>query len=322
MTSHHLPTDPALWTGRPSEVPEYWYQKVSCLPPQLPVNPSEGKSVALLGYAGDEGVGRNRGRTGAAKGPEAIRKMLAPLAYHLPEDLQIADYGDIMTLDEAMEDSHAGISAWVYKLLDVGHFPVLLGGGHDLALAHAQGIREYLEPKNKTLGIINLDAHFDLRKPVAGKGHSGSPFFQLAEAATPKFPFHYLCLGIQKASNPPSLFATAKEMGVHWMEMDQFRLSNWGEISSQLDQFCGKVDQLYLTLDMDGFAAPYALGVSAPSPMGFTPELAFKVFDHLALSGKLISMDVVELNPRFDSDHLTAKLAARAIDALLNKLFQ
>jgi formiminoglutamase len=55
--------------------------------------------------------------------------------------------------------------------------------------------------------------------------------------------------------------------------------------------------------------------------MGFNPQIAFKVFELIAKSDKLISLDVVELNPKFDQDNATARLAARAIEYILRKVF-
>jgi formiminoglutamase len=318
----HRPTDPAIWTGRAANEPEYWYQKVSCIPEFEDIRKSESKTIALLGYAGDEGVRRNSGRIGAAEGPMAIRKMMAPMAYHLPHQLQIEDFGDVLTRDGDMEASHQLISQKVYDFLEAGKFPLLLGGGHDLAFAHAKGIYRHLNVKQQKLGIINLDSHFDLRKTMDGMGHSGSPFFQLAQSESREHPFHYFCLGIQNAANPPSLYHTAEKYRVRWMEAEQCNLLNWPEIEMQLDQFCTPLHKIYLTLDLDGFASAYAPGVSAPSPMGFTPELIQRVLKFIAHTGKLISMDVVELNPQYDLDNQTAKLAARSIAQLLKERFK
>jgi formiminoglutamase len=103
--------------------------------------------------------------------------------------------------------------------------------------------------------------------------------------------------------------------------MEQFTLANWAAISQQIQSFVDRVDALYLTVDMDGFSAAFAPGVSAPSPMGFTPELALRVIDLLAASKKLISLDVVELNPTYDQDQATARLAARCVEYVLRKNF-
>lgn len=315
----HQPTPKSIWTGRESDELQYWHQAVHCLEKlKFPIE-SKGKKVAILGYAGDEGVIRNQGRKGAGNGPQAIRKMMAPMAFHLPKETHFFDMGDVVTLGHNMEESHDLISKTVSELLANKVFPVLLGGGHDLALAHGRGVFDHVKSKGEKLGIINLDAHFDLRSMVDGKGHSGSPFYQLSKENPSDF--NYLCFGIQSAANPSSLFTTANQLKVTWMEMEDFTLSNWENIVLSLNDFCNSVNKIYLTIDLDGFSSIYAPGVSAPSPMGFSPELAFKVLEWIAKSGKLISMDVVELNPEFDRDNATARLAARCVEFVLRKMY-
>lgn len=319
---NHLHKNPASfhWVGRESEALEYWYQAV------IPVNNMEFDSISksakigILGYASEEGIKRNLGRIGASEGPDIIRKMMGPMAFHLPISTKILDYGNIYTIGEDMESSHNLISDVVYNLLQTHHFPVLLGGGHDLAYSHARGVYKYLATNHEKLGIINLDAHFDLRPLVDGKGHSGSPFFQLAQENPQNF--HYLCLGIQKSSNPKSLFSTAKKLEASTILSEDLTPNNWKIIEKGIVKFIDSVDKIYLSIDMDGFSSAYSPGVSAPSPMGFTPEIAFKIFELISKSKKIISFDVVELNPTYDLDNLTAKLAARCVECIIRNIFE
>jgi len=218
-----------------------------------------------------------------------------------------------------LEASHQVITELTYQLLQSAHFPVWLGGGHDLAFAHGSAVLKYSQEQGKKLGIINLDAHFDLRPLVDGKRHSGSPFYQLASNHPSQF--HYLALGIQRAANPKSLFQAADQVQAKYLVMEDFRLKHWEYIEEQICWFLDQVDSLYLSVDMDGFSSAFAPGVSAPSPMGFDPEVAFKVFDLVAKSKKLISLDVVELNPVYDQDLATARLAARCVEYILRKNF-
>ena len=317
MNLHQNPS-PLQWTGRNSSLPEYWHQVIQTLP-NLAFEASEAKKVALMGYSGEEGVRRNQGRLGTGEGPAAIRKGLGTLAHHLPDNLPILDYGDIFTWEGDLEATHRVITDLTYQLLKSNHFPVWLGGGHDLAFAHGSGVLQFAQENGKKLGIVNLDAHFDLRPLVDGKGHSGSPFYQLAS----NFPsqFHYLALGIQRAANPKSLFQAAEKLNTKFLVMEDFRLQRWEYIEEQISWFLDQVDALYLSVDLDGFSSAYAPGVSAPSPMGFDPEVAFKVFDLLGKSKKLISLDVVELNPTYDQDQATGRLAARCVEYVLRKNF-
>lgn len=317
MNLHQNPS-PFHWSGRKSDQIEYWHQAVEAIS-NLKLREGNTPKIGILGYSGEEGVIRNQGRIGTIEGPAAIRKMLGSLSLHLPESLPILDYGDIFTLDQDMESSHEVISNITHDLLSTNHFPVLLGGGHDLAFAHGRGALKYVNGKGEKLGIINLDAHFDFRPLVKGKGHSGSPFFQLAEEFQEDF--HYLALGIQRAANPRSLFETAEKLKSGYIVMEDFRLHNWEFIEEQIIWFMDSVDKIYLSIDLDGFSSAFAPGVSAPSPMGFNPQIAFKVFELIVKSKKLISLDVVELNPQFDQDNATARLAARCVEYIVRKIF-
>ena len=187
-------------------------------PANLAFDQSSAKKVSIMGYAGEEGVKRNQGRLGTIEGPASIRKCLGALAHHLPASLPLFDYGDVFTWDGDLEASHQVITELTYQLLQSAHFPVWLGGGHDLAFAHGSAVLRYTQEQGKKLGIINLDAHFDLRPLVDGKGHSGSPFYQLASNHPSQF--HYLALGIQRAANPKSLFQAADQVQANYLYGD------------------------------------------------------------------------------------------------------
>ncbi len=308
-------SDPNLWTGRADNEPSYWHQIIRCVDlakEDFGSNKTAENKFALLGYYCDEGVARNQGRPGAAKGPDAIRKMLGPLPNHFPGATTLIDAGNIYCVDRDLEGAHSALSARVTGLLNKGFFPLLLGGGHDIAYAHYAGIKKHVG-SSKKIGIINFDAHFDIRPDENGR-NSGTPFYQIAqECKSNAEPFNYFCLGIQGQSNTKALFSTAKELGVHYLKNHDFVMSNFGEIQEQLAVFLEQVDHVYLTIDLDGFSSAYAPGVSAPSPFGFQPDVACEVTKLLCNSGKLISADVVELNPNFDLDNCTARLAARLI---------
>lgn len=310
MNNYQAP-DKALWTGRPSDAPLYWHQRVECI--DLTNQQVKG-GLALLGYAVDEGVARNHGRIGAAEGPHEIRKQLAKLSDHLNPSVKIYDAGNIECRDANLEVAHHTLCSNVKLLLDQQSFPIVMGGGHDIAYAHYKGIKSHLKSKGKKIGIINLDAHFDLRGPE-GQRNSGTPFYQISEECESQgSAFYYLCLGIQKAANNKELYKTATEVGAQFLEMEDFQLANWSFVQAKINDYMDKVDHIYLTLDMDGFSSAYAPGVSAPSPLGFEPSLVFKVLNLVVKSKKLISMDVAELNPNYDQDDATSRLAARCIE--------
>ncbi len=320
--TNYRPANPAVWTGRISGEQLYLHEKIICADlTDVPLTVAH-RAFALLGYTCDEGVRRNQGRVGAAAAPEAVRTMFGKLANHLAAETLLYDVGDVYCEGEDLEATHEVVSETIKTLLSRRFFPIVLGGGHDLAYAHYKGIEAYLKTKKKrkTLGVINLDAHFDLRTVVDNVRNSGTPFYQLAMDQTLDFPFRYCCLGIQQASNISTLYQTAEEHGVMYMESQDFTIGNKSAVWHLLESFINSVDYLYLTIDLDGFSSAIAPGVSAPSPFGFSVEIVLEVLQQLADSQKLISADLVELNPSYDIDHSTARLAARLADFLMNVL--
>ena len=275
-------------------------------------------TIALLGYAVEAGVIRNGGRSGAKDGPDSIRKMLGPLANHLHETALVYDYGNIVVEDDNIEAAQSLMRDTIYTCLQEHHLPVILGGGHDAAYPHFFGVQKYLETTGQTVGIINFDAHFDLRPLIDGRGHSGSPFLQIANQFSDSF--NYLVLGIQKASNPKTLFETASSLNCNFLEIEQFNIAHWDLIKNSITNFIGSIDKVYVSIDLDGFSSAYAPGVSAPSPLGFTPEVVWKALDIIIQSNKLLSLDIVELNPGYDKDNATARLGARCVEYIVRTI--
>lgn len=305
------------WSGRKSDSRLYLHEKVQCLDlDQLISNKSQ---FALLGYACDEGVRLNQGRTGAKNGPDVIRKALAKMPNHLSEDFKLIDVGDIVYKEGPLDDTQDMLSDTVHKLLAHGAFPILVGGGHDIAYGHYNGIKKYLISKKgrPSIGIINFDAHFDLRSDAEG-ANSGTPFYQIANENEP---FEYLCLGIRKDANDKVLFQTAHELDVTYVLKNTFRIEFVKEINTWIRAFMDKVDHIYVTIDLDGFSSAYAPGVSAPSPLGFSPDVVLESLETITASGKLISVDIAEMNPKYDVDSHTAKLAASLIHTIFHSEF-
>ena len=88
-------------------------------------------------------------------------------------------------------------------------------------------------------------------------------------------------------------------------------------LQQRLIPFIEANDYLYISIDLDGFSSAYAPGVSAPSPLGFTPYFVFKMLRFLLNSKKVISCDIAELNPTLDRDNLTSNLAAKLVDFIV-----
>ena len=316
MTNYNPPQQ-KNWFGRQSDKDLYLHEKVLCLPSDEITH--DQNQFVILGYCCDEGVRLNQGRIGAKHGPEAIRKALGKMPNQLSDQQLLTDVGDIIYTKGTLDNIQQLLSDQVFELLQKNTFPILIGGGHDIAYGHYNGIKKHLLSKNKrpSIGIINFDAHFDLRSDGDGS-NSGTPFFQIANENEP---FHYLCLGIRKDANDKSLFETASELNVTYVLQNTFRIQFVKEINTWIRAFMDKVDHIYVTIDLDGFSSAYATGVSAPSPLGFSPDVVLESLETITASGKLISLDIAEMNPTYDVDGLTAKLGASLIHHVLHSEF-
>jgi formiminoglutamase len=322
----YQPTPQTLWQFRTDLEADgrklHWHQQVQCI--QISEidayqTTTDSSKFAFLGYACETGVARNNGRIGTKEAPDIIRKQMAKLVLSHP-NISLHDFGNLLCKGDQMESTQELTAAILSPILSRKYLPILLGGGHDIAWAHFMGIAHFMEENHpeKTVGIINLDAHFDLRKPVHFT-HSGTPFYQIkAWCDAHQKPFHYLCLGIQQAANSPILFERAAEWQVDFVEHTACNLCQTENIQKKLTDFMAKVDYIYLTIDLDVFSSAFAPGVSAASPLGITPDFAIKIIEIILESGKLLTVDVAELNPSFDRDNQTAILAARLIHAIVS----
>ncbi|MEK9613154.1 MAG: formimidoylglutamase, partial [Flavobacteriaceae bacterium] len=271
--------------------------------------------IALLGYACDEGVRRNKGRVGALEGPDVLKHEWGKLSYHHYEK-RVVDLGNLICPDRKMENCQKELSNCIHYLLANSIFPIVLGGGHDMAYGHFKGLWEFLKSDSKSrIGIINFDAHFDLR-PLLNQAHSGTPFYQILMEHPKRV--DYFAIGIQESSNSPELFDIARKNQVEYLLNHECNGIDFQAVTDRLATFVEKNDYLYLSVDMDGFSSAFAPGVSAPSPMGLDPFFVLKTLQYLFHTQKVISCDIAELNPRFDSDQQTANLAARLVDFIIS----
>ncbi|WP_143305344.1 formimidoylglutamase [Chitinophaga vietnamensis] len=309
------------WTGRNDGADAdllRWHQvikPVDLLAAPLPALAAEQKGVALLGFASDEGVRRNKGRTGAAAGPAALRKAVANFPAHFSDNTILLDAGDIRCINNDLEGAQEMLTEAVKALLLAGYLPVLLGGGHEITYGHARSISQYAQQQQGHAGFINFDAHFDIRVPGEEGPSSGTGFWQLAQDAKQTAqPFNYLALGIQKNSNTRQLFNIAGEEGATYVSADAFHLQDKDTLFAAIQHFLGQVDHVYLTTCLDVFAAPFAPGVSATAYNGILPGgLFLQCYRAIMSSGKVRGVDIAELNPSLDIDNRTAKLGAAII---------
>ncbi|WP_201592342.1 formimidoylglutamase [Psychrobacter sp. Pi2-51] len=337
-TTHigHTPADMTQWTGRaePFETARarYWYQLAQ---------PYEDQNIGLIGFACDQGVRRNQGRIGARAAPPLIRRAFATLP--VIADLQqrfdgqlstlLGDAGDIHCHDDddfadsSLEQAQIKYADAVSTIIKQSGLPIGLGGGHAIAYGSFLGLWQALENTSEatistntapTIGIINFDAHLDIRQSDVAT--SGTPFRQIAEHLDVHGqPFHYCCIGVSRFSNTAALFDRAEQLGVQVISDEDCHYQPWDTLAERVKSFVDQVDIIYLTIDMDCFPASVVPGVSAPAAYGIELGFVERMVKTIMASGKVKMADIAEINPAFDVDSRSCKVAARLLATIIEQ---
>jgi len=314
------PTHHKIWQGRVDDHEDYeafrWHQWVKAIDlKEMDTAVVGDLNICFIGFCCDKGVERNKGRTGASKGPDSIRSEMRNLPCHFSEEVKLFDAGNIIARHVTLENAQVALKGIVRDILALNMFPIVLGGGHEIAFGHYLGLRAHLE--NKSIGIINFDAHLDLR-PYPNGGSSGTMFRQIYDhCIRNKHDYGYMCIGAQKRGNTIKLFKDAKKMDAKvLLAADIAKELPLDDINSYIKDY----EHIYMTICSDVFSAAHAPGVSAASAIGLEPEQVITMMKTIIKSGKLYSFDIAEVSPRFDHDKVTSNLAAVLIFAVVNAL--
>lgn len=255
----------------------------------------EAGGVCFVGYDTDDGVVRNLGRKGAESGSNAIRKAIQ--SFPQLKGLKVYDYRNLEK--KSVEEAQKEYSEKIADVLKKGIFPIGLGGGHDIAYGSYLGIRK--AHPDKKIGIINFDAHLDMRPYDKGRT-SGTSFKEIMDNDKNA---QYAIVGFQKMGNTERLIKTAEAFNVLILEEE----CSEELIIKSLKEFIKKVDIVYVTFCMDVFDASTAPGVSAPVVMGLDPKKGKRLLRFLMETEKVVCVDFAEVNPVYDIDNMTARLA-------------
>ena len=327
--------DMSRWTGRaePFETARacYWYQLAQ---------PYMQQRIGLVGFACDQGVRRNQGRVGARAAPPLIRQAFAtlPVIAELQQRFDnqlptlLGDAGDIHCHDHddfaanMLEQAQITYANTVSQIIKQGGLPIGLGGGHAIAYGSFLGLWQALPQTDLTthkdatprIGIINFDAHLDIRQSDVAT--SGTPFRQIAEHLDEHGqPFHYCCIGVSRFSNTAALFDRAEQLGVHIISDEDCTNKKWKKIAAQITGFIESVDIIYLTIDMDCLPSSIVPGVSAPAAYGIELSFVERAVKLIMASNKVKIADIAEINPTFDIDQRSCKVAARLLATIIEQ---
>jgi formiminoglutamase len=267
--------------------------------------------IVFLGLADDTGIQNVGGRPGARLAPTAIREKLYRFT-SADFTLPLYDLGNLEPAGE-IADTHRQATSIIRQIHQSGHFPIILGGGHDLAYPEALALLE--EYEKEPLFFINADAHLDLRNIENGIT-SGSPWYLLLEHKKYNFKKHSLFeFGIQAHCNTAELltYAHTHHVKIFWYEKIKKAASR---ILQRVFASC-RSGKILFSLDIDSVRNFEAPGCSAPQTFGFTAEQVVEFCEYAGANKNTASFGLYEVSPPLDIDGRTATLAAHCILAFL-----
>ena len=270
-------------------------------------------SFVMIGCPVDEGVIRNGGRPGASQAPPLIRKYLSKMTP--PADMWDAfadvlrhgrDLGDVPQagMEEMQEELASRVAPWIARKVPV----IVLGGGHETTYGHSLAYRKANQPHH----IINIDAHCDVRPLKNGTGHSGSPFRQILEDEESRC-LSYHVMGLQPQSVAREHLDYIRSTGGEYAFADQTDTKTVLEKLRKLNGGREEGPVVLLTLDMDSVDQSEAPGVSAPCVSGLSKSVLLETARSAGENSLVRSLDLVEVNPFFDRDDQTSRLAALVV---------
>ncbi len=298
--------------------------------------PDTARTCLLIGAPIDSG----QRRPGCLMGPAAYR--VAGIARAL-ESLghEVRDLGDVapMPVDPAPCANPAvhhldETLGWTAALRQVGAramakgVPIFLGGDHSLSLGSLAGVAEYAAEAGRPLFVLWLDAHSDFHTPAtteSGNLHgtpvayaAGQPFAPFPPFPAP-VPAENICLfGIRSVDAAEHAALLANDIVPHDMRV----LDEQG-VTAPLRAFLERVEAadglLHVSLDVDFLDPGIAPAVGTTVPGGTTFREAHLVMEMLNDSGRVTSLDLVELNPFLDERGRTAHLMVDLVASLMGR---
>jgi len=296
------------------------------------------KSVVLIGAPTDIGAGHR----GASMGPEALR--VANLAARLARrGLTVVDRGNLAGPLNPWQPPVDGyrhlpeVVAWnravyeaVYRELHDGNVPIVLGGDHCLAIGSITAAARHAREAGKKLRVLWLDAHADFNTsqitpsgnihgmPVACLcGHGPDELTTLGGTKPATLPDVFRQIGIRSVDEGEKKFV--HEAGIDIYDM---RYIDEIGIKASMEEALSDIDQdthLHVSFDVDFLDPTIAPGVGTTVRGGPNYREAQLVMEMIADTGRVASLDIVELNPAFDKRNQTAKLAVDLVESLFGK---
>lgn len=296
------------------------------------------QSISLVGVPTDVGAGHR----GASMGPEALR--VARLAERLTRrGLQVVDCGNLAGPLNPWQPPTDGyrhlpeVAAWntsvheaIHRELASGNLPIMLGGDHCLAIGSISAVARHCRETDRTLRVLWLDAHTDFNTALAtpsGNTH-GMPVACLCGNGPKEL--------IEVGGHVPAVTSDVfRQIGIRSVDEAEKKLVRDARVQifdmrhidengmkRTMEAALAGMDEnthLHVSFDVDFLDPTIAPGVVTTVRGGPNYREAQLCMEMIADTGRLGSLDIVELNPAYDKRNQTAKLAVDLVESLFGK---
>ena len=252
-------------------------------------------------------------RSGSRLGPGALRDMSANLELYSIrtgvdlETVRVHDMGDV-DIVESLEETLERVGTVVKELNSKGKIPIMAGGEHSIT-------KPAVESFSGNVGVVNFDAHLDMRNEFLGEKLSHATFMRrLSEKIGPD---HIMEVGIRAFSKNELDFC--KKSNVKTITPLEIRKDGVAKTGARISSFLSSFSQSYVTIDIDVLDPAFAPGVGNPEPDGIsTDELLTLVSSSMVRN--IVGLDLVEVSPALDNGQ-TAAAGARIIFEAIAALY-
>jgi len=298
------------------------------------------KKAKIIGVPMDLGAGRR----GVDMGPSAIRiaglnQAIAWLGYEVVDAGNVHVHPPEAVVQTNMRARYLPeiaaateeLAAMTEAALEEGALPVILGGDHSIAIGSVAGLASFHRKRHEKVGIIWLDAHTDTNTPettpsgnihgmplAALLGHGAKELTHIAGFAPKVLPENTVIIGARSIDpGERELLRTLNVRVFTMTEVDERGMA--GVVKEAVDIASRNTAGIHVTMDMDFIDPFYAPGVGTPERGGATYRESHLAMEKIADSGRVLSVELTEVNPLYDTANQTAQLAVEMILSALGK---
>jgi agmatinase len=278
---------------------------------------TETSDVGLVGIPFDTGC--VAGPRGSRQGPKGVRGDLThgtcynpELDVDISEGIDIADFGDVDVVHTGVRETHDRIEETLTAITESGVVPISIGGDHSITYPTAKAMMNAVDGQ---VGVVNVDAHHDVRHSHGGELSSGTPFRRLLEDESGQLAGeNFVELGLSGWHNSKYYVDYVRETGAEVVTAREIHRDGIGPaVERALDAATDGTEAVFLSVDIDVLDSGVAAGTCAPSPGGLLTHQLLEIVYRIGRHDSLRGADLAEVAPPLDETGATTMAGAAVV---------